>query len=264
MNVPLQPPERLVRLARETPQMDVARRTIRSVIATRRIARDGGVVLTDGIDARAFAANPVVQALHGVSESGHSPVIGRALSLAINNRAVETLTQFADTELGREYAYLYGLNPDKEIYMRAWSFGWRTLATDRWDQARAARELGEDYDAGDWPPGAAQIWVALRSEMHEYSAVPVGADRAALSRAHQSGIRLAGEIVAELDLAQAARDIAALKTLQEQQGQRIVEVEQQILALRRDGEAAAARGDTAMLAYYARELLAVARGERRN
>lgn len=246
-------PERIVRLTAGTPTIDVPARTIQCVIATRLLARDGGILMPEGIVTKYYEQNPVVQAMHGAGVDSHSPVIGRCLLMKKSAIGIEARTQFAETDLGREYAYLYGCNPDKEVYMRAWSFGWRTIRQEWWtvDQARS-------YLGADWDPVAAanlsEVWVAAESEMHEYSAVPIGADRAALSRAYSDGIRVAGSLVSDLDLATASAQIAALKLSQETERARLDQLSQDVLALRRDGAAAAARGDTAEVLNGLREL----------
>ena len=170
---------------------------------------------------------------------------------------MESTTQFAETDLGREYAYLYGVNEKSEVFMRAWSFGWRTLASESWSIDQARLYLGDS-----WDPVAAigldSVWVATQSEMHEYSAVPVGADRAALSRALAGGIRAAGEIIAGLDLADAAREIAALKTFQGETSSRIGKLEAQIQALVRNGAAAVDQRNSAEVLAAVRDLIAQA------
>lgn len=246
-------PSRLVRVMGGTPNIDLEKRTIEATVATRLLARDGGILEPGGIITKAFLANPVVQALHGFGAARTSPVIGKCDALTVDARGVNARTQFADTELGREYAYLFGVNPKREVYMRAWSFGWNTLSM-RWLTLAEARSLlGADWDEETVPAFCRrydEVWLAERSEMLEYSAVPVGADREALSRAFGGGIRAAGELIAGMDLrdAQAAitelrRDVDLLKCDQK----RIGKIEADIMALRGDGSAAAARGDTAGL-----------------
>jgi hypothetical protein len=236
---------------------------VRSVIATRLLARDGGIVLPSGILTKFFEQNPVVLARHAQNEDSSSPVIGRSLGLLANERGMESVTQFADTELGREYAYLYGVNPMKEVFMRAWSFGWRTLAQEWWTRERAQQFLGADWDE-ETAAGLEQVWVAVQSEMHEYSAVPVGADRAALSRAFGAGVRTAGQLIVGLDLAEAQREIAQLKFIQGETSQRFAKLEAQLQAQISHGAAAADPGDSAEVLAAIRELTALARDINQN
>lgn len=250
-------PARLVRLMNDAPSVDVERRTIEAVVATRLLARDGGILLPAGIDTRAFAANPNVLAMHGYLE-GSFPVAGRCIALSKNERGIVATTQFAQTRLGEEIGYLYGVNPAKEVYCRGWSFGWRSLETDWITVDDAQKLLGSDFDAATVPPEAERygVWVCKRGEMNEYSAVPVGADRAALSRAHKDGVRAAGEMLAGLDLAEAHRLIAELRAFKTLSEAKLERLEQDIQALRRDGAAAAARGDSAEIANSLRQIAA--------
>lgn len=250
-------PNRLIRVATGTPEIDLEQRTIRSVIATKLLARDGGIVLPEGIITKFFEANPVVLAMHGAGMEANAPVVGRSLGLTRTAAGMESVTQFADTELGREYAYLYGVNEKREVFMRAWSFGWRTLAQEWWTREHAMQFLGTLWDE-EAAAGIEEVWVAVKSEMHEYSAVPVGADRAALSRAYQEGVRSAGHLMAELDLAAAHREIGALKTFQGTISLRLEKLERDYLALRSDGAAAAAPGNTAELLNELDGLLRIA------
>ena len=244
------PPTRLVRMAAGTPNIDLEQRTIESVITTRAIARDGGVVLPRGIDTRHFEANPVVQARHGHGAGPKAMVVGRSLGLSRTERGMSSITQFANTELGREYAYLYGVNEEQEVFMRAWSFGWMPLELDYWNLAQARLNLGEDFDEAvlsTFDLRHDEVWVSVRSEMHEYSAVEVGADRGALSRAWNNGVRVAGELVAQLDLRNAETELAKLRSNQEELAGQVDRLQQDMQALRRDGAAAVTRGDTAEL-----------------
>jgi hypothetical protein len=253
----IQIPERLVRVMGGTPNIDLEQRTIEATVATRLLARDGGILEPAGIVTKAFLANPVVQALHGMGGGRNSPVVGRCLALTVDTRGVNARTQFADTELGREYAYLFGVNPKREVFMRAWSFGWNTLSM-RWLTLAEARTLlGSDWDEETVPAFCRrydEVWVADRSEMLEYSAVPVGADREALSRAFGGGVRLAGELIAGMDLTEAQSAIAELRAWKKDVEPKLEQFERDLMAMRRDGAAAAARGDTAELVNGLRDL----------
>lgn len=240
-------PERVVRMSAGDPTIDVAKRTIECTPMTRCLASDGGIIIPDGIVTRVFEANPVVLAMHAMSAgmSAKPPVVGRCLAFSTNKRGMVATTQFADTELGREYAYLYGVNEKKEVYMRAWSFGWTTTQMDfvSVDEARAL--LGTDWDEETVPPVVrkyGEVWIARKSVMNEYSPVPIGSDKKALSRAAGEGIRTAWELIAGIDLKEAQ---AAIDELRNETNQKFEKLERDMLALRRDGAAAAARGDTA-------------------
>lgn len=259
----VKPPERLVRAMAADVDVDVEQRILRrAMFMTRSLANDGGIVVPAGLSVRHFQENPVVLAMHGRTEQ--FPVVGRSLALRTVPLGMESETQFADTELGREIAYLYGVNERKEVYARAWSFGWDSTQVETWTLDRAKDWLGQDWDEELVPPAAKrwdEVWVATKSVLNEYSAVAVGADRKALSRAHtEQGIRLAGELVAEIDLGEASRKLAELERTQGLAEERILRLERDIQALRSDGASAAARRDSEAIAAELRELCAVAQG----
>jgi len=252
-------PTNLIRMTAGTPQIDEEQRTIRNVITTRKLGRDGGIVMPQGIVTKFFEENPVVQAKHGRADSPRSSVIGRSLGLFTSESGMESLTQFADTELGREYAYLYGLNEKREVFMRAWSFGWETLEREYWTLAEARKYLGSDWDedvVGIFEKRYDEIWVSKRSEMHEYSGVEVGADRAALSRALDDGVNAAGDVIARLDLTQAREELVALRSsvMNLAAINEVHRLTADMQALGRDGAAAATRGDTAGILQAIRDL----------
>lgn len=250
-------PERLVRAMQGKVEVDVARRVIkRAVFVTRGIASDGGIVDPAGINTDFFQQNPQVLAAHGRDSSSRSPVIGRSLSLRATANGMESETQFADTELAREYAYLYGVNDAGEVYMRGWSFGWTSQDVEIWPLERARSWLGADYD-DNLVPGhvkrRGEVWVCRRCVMNEYSAVASPADRMALSRAMGDGIRTAGSMLADMDLDEAMGLIRDLQNTHTEQEKRIAKLEQDIKALRGDDAAAATRGDSAAVLKELRE-----------
>jgi hypothetical protein len=244
----MDPPVRLVRVANVNPEVDVKERTIRSVVMTKTLARDGGIVIPDGIVTKYFEANPTVQALHGEGMSRNSPVIGRSLGLSLIPSGMESVTQFADTELGREYAYLYGVNENGEVYMRAWSFGWRSIERAYWTIDEARTYLGDLWDQeilSVFDQRMNEVWVSVRSEMFEYSAVAVGSDRNALTRAFNDGVRTAGDILQRLDLGEANQILRTLQTRFTGFESRVNKIEKDLQALMRNGSAAALDGDSA-------------------
>lgn len=247
-------PGRVIRLVQGTPEIDLKARTVKARIMTKSLARDGGIIIPDGIITRFYEQNPVVLAQHGYSGEARSPVIGKSLGLTLVDVGMDSVTQFADTELGREYGYLYGLNEKKEVFMRAWSFGWRSLETAWWDVQRAMTYLGALWDKAT-AEGIDQVWVSVKSEMHEYSAVAVGADREALSRAFSDGVRTAGEIISGLDLNEAQKRISEVEKTQGEVRSIVERLAQDIQALRRDGAAAAARGDSAEILNQVRAMV---------
>ena len=262
----------LMRIAVNTkpPEVDLEKRILRNVvIATDRLATDGWIILPAGIDTADFVKRGgQVLAKHGMGFSMRSEVIGRAIALAPSaQELMVTETQFADTELGREYAYLAGINKDGEggapvAYMRGWSISGPILQSETWGWEAARGYLGERWDenvATLIRKHKTQVDVATKVEMREYSAVAIGADRGALTRAYvERGIKLAGTIGAEMDFRQAIEEVAAMKSERTELTQRIERIEREIQALRGEGASAAAqRNSEAVLAEVRsmRELL---------
>ena len=255
-------PERLVRAMGPQVEVDVASRTLkRAVFMTRGIASDGLIVMPEGINTKFFEANPVVLAIHGRMQD--FPVCGRSLGLRPTAGGMESVTQFADTELGRELAYLYGVNDKKEVYARGWSFAWSTTGFEEWTLARAQKWLGADWDPALVPPWVQRedrVGVVTACVMNEYSAVPLGADKKALSRAFaDAGNRTAGAWLADLDLSEAAEKIRRLESEQETTKSKLGRLEEDIQALRRDGASAAARGDSDAILEELDGMLAILR-----
>ena len=242
---------RILNTAARAPDVDVEQRILRGItVATRALAADGYILEPSGIEFEGYLRDPQVRAMHiaGDRGEGRSPVIGRALAFAVGDRELLSEAQFADTELGREYAYLYGVNPAREVYMRAWSVNVNLLESrpvGRDEALRLAGDLWDEEVARKMAAEGRSVVYAPRSRMVEYSAVVTGADRHALTRAWTGGVSTAGHILAELDLAEALDQIADLKQSQRNLTSQLEGIENDLQALRRDGAAAAARGDTA-------------------
>ena len=261
-------PDRLIRIMQKPVQVDVEKRILDNVVfVTRGIASDGGILAPSGIVKAFYEENPIVKARHGLADFSdpRSSIIGRSLGLRTVEDGFAATTQFADTDLGREYAYLYGVNTEGEVYARAWSFGWTTLSLEWWGLDRAKAWLGDLWDDDLVPPFVkreGEVWVALRSLMHEYSAVENGADKKSLTRAHEKGIRVAGEILTRINFREAVEELNALKTVVTETSGRMQRLEQSILALSRDGTAAAEPGNTAEVLESLRALRVLVRGDK--
>ncbi len=244
--------------------IDLEKRILRScTIATRRLAEDGWIIKPEGIETADYMKNPIVQARHGKENTARSPVIGRVLGLTREADAlVATELQFADTELGREYAYLCGVNEDKEIYMRAWSVSGDILARGSLSFTAARAALGELWDdnLGELiRRNQTQIHVAQRFLLKEFSSVPNGADHGALTRASAAGIRTATDILTAMDLTAAQQELAALKADGLARDARLAKIEQDIQALRGEGASAAAQRDSEALLSELRGLRTILR-----
>lgn len=250
----------IIRAMNTVPDMDLENRILRNVVvATEQLASDGMIILADGIDLSRFRTNPTVTAKHGVAQTERSTSIGSALDIGVVNRMLVSGVQFADTELGREYAYLYGLNPKKEVYMRAWSLEGPVVESESWGFSQAKNYLGRDWNetqAAIIQKRSQKIDVVKRMLMKTFSACEVGADAGALTRAYSDGVNVAGEMVARMELGEAQSQITDLRsqltdlktstetTFLRMELERITKDTQ---ALGSDGAAAAARGDTAGL-----------------
>jgi len=242
-----QAPKRLIRAMEEGVEVDVEKRVLsRAQFMTRKLATDGGIVVPSGVNTRFFEQNPVVLMMHGFTDQ--FPVVGRSLGLSATELGMESVTQFADTERGREMAYLYGVNAERQVYARGWSFGWDNVDLEWWSLDHAREWLGDDFDPETVPRHVQinqEVWVARRCIMNEYSAVALGADRDALSRAFsKANIRLAGELVSDMDLSAATGEVAELRKTVSADRARLDKLEKDIQALRGDGASAAARGDS--------------------
>jgi hypothetical protein len=111
-----------------------------------------------------------------------------------------------------------------------------------------------------WVQREDRVGVVTACVMNEYSAVPLGADKKALSRAFaDAGNRTAGAWLADLDLSEAAEKIRRLESEQETTKSKLGRLEEDIQALRRDGASAAARGDSDAILEELDGMLAILR-----
>lgn len=243
------PTERMVVIPNAPADVDLQNRILRGVrFVTRAIANDGGIVLPDGLRTDIFEAAPEILARHGMATMDATPQhIGRGLELRTDKRSGEVDVQFADTALGRDYAYLYGVNEKREVYARGWSFGWKDAAVEVWGLARARQELGSDFDEDTIPTEVMKkrsVWVVTRGVLVEISATPKRADLGALTKAYREcGIREAGTLVQAMNLDEALRLVAELKSERELDRERIARLEQDMAALRGEAPSPAALGD---------------------
>lgn len=250
-------PQSLIRFADKALDIDLEKRTVRNTVTTKHLARDGGIVLPEGIITKFFEQNPVVKIRHGKANDARPLVAGRCLSLIRTSIGLDAVTQFADTDLGRDWAYMYGLNPKGEVFMRAFSFGWASIRTEVWTLEQVRQYLGNLYDEQAVSSDVRrwnEVWVSAESEMHEYSVCEVGADREALSRAFSDGVRTAGDLLAQMDLTEARAEITSLRAQGKEFNERINRIETEMKALARNEAAAADRGNTAAILDQLRSL----------
>jgi len=247
-------PKRFIQTAAQRPvECDVEQRILRSVIfASTGVASDGWIILPGGINLERFEKNPIITDRHFKAAPGQpSPepvVIGSAIDLQHGQTELAGGVRFADTALGRDYAYLCGINPDRTPHMRGWSVEGPVLESQHVDWSAARKISAQYWDealAERLQDRTAQVHVATRFELTNVAACALGADRSALTRACSAGVAVAGELLARMDLEAAGDTLSILRNEMAGQQARLDKLEEDILALRRDGAAAAARGDTA-------------------
>lgn len=265
---------RLITALNRPVDCDVEQRVLRgAIIATTALASDGMILLPAGLELRRWLRNAVILDNHqnAPGKDANAPlpnVIGNAENVDTGDLEIAATIRFADTARGREFASLYGCNADKKTYMRGWSIeapvierqtvDWptaRKLAAQYWDETLAERMKKR---------GLRAVQVGLRSELAAVAAVPYGADRDALTRAAKDGLAVAGELVARMDLDEAAEALRSAGSVGSDRSflelnERITRLEQEIQALRGEGASAAARGDSEAVLAEVRELLKIVR-----
>lgn len=253
------------------PEMDVENRILKRVVyATNGLAADGWIIDVAGLDLTRFESTRSVTAGHDRKDFA-APVVARALTLERSADEAFTPVQFADTQMGREYAYLYGINPKKEVFMRSWSVDGRILEKGAISFAQARTISGRNWDDGIAESlrlgGATAVRVARRFLVKNFAAVSAGSDKNALTRAYAEGVLVAGELAARLDadelrteLGVVRQEIAALRDSTEKEflKRELEGLQKQVQALVRDGSAAAGRGDSVELLEGLRQLAQIA------
>jgi hypothetical protein len=244
----MDPTQRFVVIPEQPVDCDMEKRILRRVcFVTRAIAQDGGVVLPLGLRTDVFEAGGEILARHGMSTEARPQNIGRPLTVNLTERFGEVSVQFADTELARDYAYLYGLNDQRIPFARGWSFSWNDIETTTWGLAEAKRELGPDYDPDLLPDVVVKkrsVWVVKRGLLKEVSATPRRSDLKALTRAwHEHNIREAASLAHAIQMDEATSTIAELKRERQLDQARIAVLERDVAALRGAASPPAALGD---------------------
>lgn len=255
----------IVRVPEFAPQMNLEQRLLsRVVVATRALASDGMVIEPDGIDISRYLQNPIVTAGHDPETGALGEVVGRAVELARESTGLVAGVQFAETEAGQEYAYLYGLNPKQEVYMRAWSIHGTVLTQLGMSFAQAKEYLGDMWDQAQADTlrqrGLTSIALVDAFLMKSFAAVALGADRQALSRAAAEGVRTAARIGIGMDLAHARAEVDTLRGILA--AREIFDLARQIKALGRDEASAATLGNSDALLSEIRQLTRTVRADR--
>jgi hypothetical protein len=259
------PPEK-DEIARSVPQgarpvdCDVAKRQLRGVIfVTDSLASDGWILRMAGVKTAKWERDPVVLAKH----DAHGVAIGRAVDVKHGEHEKEAVVEFADTALGRDYAYLYGVNADAQPYMRGWSVRGPILerTTMSWEEAR--REAGNRWDAdlaATVRREQREVRVATAMEVTEFSAIALGADKAALTRAYDAGCETAGALLTRTALADAEREIEVLRLEQRIDREALRTLRGELKALRGEVDSAARRRNSESLLTELRTIATIARG----
>jgi HK97 family phage prohead protease len=146
--------------------IDEANRQIEAVVSTGDIDRDEEIILPEAFKETLsiYLTNGVVISSHQHRlETGHSSVIGRTVKAWIDAKGLHVIIEFAETDLGNEFWYLY-----KNKYQRAFSIGFIPL---------------EWRDERDEQRGVIRTYTKV--ELLEISCVAVPSNRAALSRSKQ-------------------------------------------------------------------------------
>lgn len=145
-------------------------------------SRDGHIIDQDGWELANYRKNPVVQWCHDT----HTPPIGKSVRIEVTSRGLEIDVEWDEKQaLGALVARQY-----REGILRACSVGWDPI------EMQPRQMLPKDH------PHYADRYGYLfkRSELLELSAVPVGADPAALARSGLPGSAPGLEVVTRASL----------------------------------------------------------------
>jgi HK97 family phage prohead protease len=123
---------------------------VSSIVSTASIDRMGDVVCQDGWELDNYRQNPVVLINHDYAKLP----VGKCVSIDVKDGRLMAVTQFADTQMGREVAQLY-----RGGFMRSFSVGFRPL---EWEPLKGSK--GFKY---------------TKNELLEYSCVVVPANQEA-------------------------------------------------------------------------------------
>ncbi len=147
-------------------------RTLVSLVSTASVDRMGDIIDQDGIDLKNYRKNPIVLWAHDYSQLP----IGKSLWIKKQDGALVSKMQFASTAFAQEVFQLY-----KEGFLKAFSIGFVPKEYEPIDESK--------------PYGPRRF---LKSEMLEYSAVPVPANPEALAMAMQKGILKTASLITSM------------------------------------------------------------------
>lgn len=151
------------------------------MITTDAIDRMGEIVDPKGIDLTNYKKNPVILWAH----SYHTPPIGSAKWVRRTDAGIMAMPRFADTQFAQEIKSLYDGG-----HMKAWSIGFIPLEWE--DQPR------EEGTGKDKRKIVRRIYT--KSELLEFSAVPVPANPEALSLAMSKGFAVSPDTIKQIGI----------------------------------------------------------------
>ena len=152
--------------------IDEKEKTITAYVSTDARDRMDESVSPDGVDLSRYRKNPVVLWAHDYS----TPPIGKSVWIKKDGNGLISKMQFADTPFAQEIFSLY-----KGGFMKAFSIGFIPKETEQGDGEKKPR------------------WTYKKSELLEYSAVPVPANPEALMMAVKQGILVSDDVKKSLN-----------------------------------------------------------------
>lgn len=148
--------------------IDDAKRQIDFIISSERVDRMGDVIMVNGWDLKEYKKNPVVLFGH----ASRVPPIGKALNVRKEDGVLKATAEFMPPEISAFADSIYQMYKAK--YLRATSVGFIPL---KWEAITD--------DKGDW-----QGYRFIKSELLEFSCVPIPANPDALMDARSKGINV--------------------------------------------------------------------------
>jgi HK97 family phage prohead protease len=137
------------------------------LVSTDDVDRMGDIVEPDGVDLSNYRKNPVVLWAH----DHYAPPIGSSMWIRRQEHGLLAKIRWASTEFAQQIKLLYD-----EGHLRAWSIG---FLVKEWEPIVAKDKDGQERTTG---------YRYTKSELLEYSAVPVPANPEALSQALDQGL----------------------------------------------------------------------------
>lgn len=170
---------------------------IRHWITTNAVDRDGEIVTPKGGDLKSYRKNPMV--LWGHDYSSEANIIGKNLSVEVDENGLKALTQFALRN--EKAARIYDLF--KDGFLRSWSIGFIPVKGHAPKPENKPPDLGPNVIVIDMnrPDPKVARWIHDKWMLLEYSAVAIPSNPEALTEEVAKGnIELSDTILKELEL----------------------------------------------------------------